>query len=156
MDLTNVSARLERTFDVDIATMWSLWTEPDHMARWFRPSLHEFGPSVASIDLRPGGAYRIEMVRTSGEVHAVGGQVVEVEQPVRLAMTWQWEGQDRESYVVVTLRADGADPARTTVVIEHSRLADDQDADRHAEGWQGCLASLEQTLTRPDNREDRP
>jgi uncharacterized protein YndB with AHSA1/START domain len=136
------TARVDRTFDVDIATMWSLWTDPEHLARWFRPSLDDYGPTLASIDLRPGGAYRLEMVRSDGETHAVAGTVVAVEEPTRLALTWHWEGNEHESRVDVTLTARGA---RTTVVIDHSDLLDETDAARHAEGWVGCLASLAAT-----------
>ncbi len=143
MDLPDVSTRVERSFDVDAATMWSLWTDPEHLTRWFRPSLDEFGPSVASMDLRPGGDYRIEMVRTSGEVHAVSGRIVDVEEPTRLSMTWQWDGVDNESYVEVSFRET---QGRTTVTIDHSRLLDQADAERHSEGWNGCLASLTENL----------
>ncbi len=134
-----VSARIDRTFDVDIATMWSLWTDPQHLSRWFRPSLDDFGPTVASMDLRAGGAYRMEMVASDGSVHAVGGTVVEVQEPVRLVLTWQWEGADHESLVEVTLTDHGD---KTTVLIDHSRNADQAMADNHARGWAGCLESL--------------
>lgn len=133
------TARIDRTFDVDIATMWSLWTDPGHLARWFRPSLEEFGPSVATLDLRPGGTYRIEMVRHDGEVHAVGGTVVAVEAPTRLTLTWRWDGSEHESLVEVTLTDEDG---KTSVVIDHTGLIDRDDADRHTEGWVGCLASL--------------
>ena len=133
------TARIDRTFDIDISTMWKLWTSPEHLARWFRPSLTDFGPSVASLDLQPGGAYRIEMLSSDGEAHAVVGRVVAVEEPSRIALTWRWDGTDQESLVDVTF-ADHQ--GRTAVVIDHTRLFDEADAARHTEGWVGCLSSL--------------
>lgn len=138
-----VSARIDRTYPVDIATMWSLWTDPDHLSRWFRPSLDEYGPTVATIDLRSGGAYRFEMVGTDGSVHAVVGTVVAVEEPRRLALTWRWEGTEHESLVKVTLTDLGD---RTTVTIDHTRLADEADADNHTQGWDGVLESLARSI----------
>lgn len=135
-----VSARIDRTYGVDIATMWSLWTDPDHLSRWFRPSLEDYGPTVASMELRPGGAYRLEMVDAAGAVHAVAGTVVEVDEPTRLALTWRWDGAERESLVEVTLTDHGD---RTTVAIDHTRLESQAEADRHAQGWIGILATLE-------------
>jgi uncharacterized protein YndB with AHSA1/START domain len=133
------SARIDRTYDVDIATMWALWTDPQHLAQWFKPSLASFGPTIASLQPRAGTTYRIEMIRTDGEVHAVTGTVLAAEEPTNLALTWRWDGTDHESLVEVTLsERDG----KTTVVIEHSRLADDEDVARHEAGWVGCLASL--------------
>lgn len=133
------TANIDRTYDVDIATMWSLWTDPRHAGTWFRPSLDEFGPTVATIDLQVGGIYRIEMIRNTGEVHASTGQIVEIDEPGRLAFTWRWDGTEHESLVEVTFAEDDA---KTTVAIRHTRLASQEDADRHAEGWIGCLESL--------------
>ena len=138
-----VSARVERTYPVDVATMWSLWTQPEHLARWFRPSLAEYGPTVATMDLRPGGAYRIEMVHSSGAVHAVSGVVVASEEPVRLALTWRWDGGDNESLVEVTFSAAG--DGRTRVLVVHDRLLDADDAARHSQGWVACLTSLQES-----------
>ncbi len=128
--------------------MWRLWTDPDHLARWFRPDLEEFGPSLASLDLRPGGAYRIEMVRLEGQIHAIAGTVVSVEEPSRLVLTWGWEGADHQSLVDVTVTDHRG---KTTVAIAHTRLTDEEDAARHSEGWAGCLSSLATTV---DNSPD--
>lgn len=136
------TADLDRTFDIDLTTMWSLWTDPQHAANWFRPSLEEFGPTVATIDPRVGGIYRLEMIRTTGEVHATTGQIVEIDEPNRLAFTWRWDGTEEESLVEVTFTPHDA---KTTVAIRHSRLASQEAADQHAEGWVGCLDSLAHT-----------
>lgn len=135
------SLTVDRAFDIDLDTMWRLWTEPEHMAVWFRPSLTEFGPTLAQVDLRPGGAYRVEMVRPDGVVHATVGTYVTIERPTLLGFTWRWDGADdaAESYVEVRFAPDGA---RTTVTIDHTRLATQESADEHARGWAGCLASL--------------
>ncbi|MCD2440978.1 SRPBCC domain-containing protein [Agromyces sp. SYSU K20354] len=133
------TANIDRTYDIDIATMWSLWTNPLHAANWFRPSLEQFGPTVATIDLQVGGIYRIEMIRTTGEVHTTTGTIVELDEPQRLAFTWRWDGTDQESLVEVTFTEVDA---KTTVAIRHTRLTSQEDADRHAEGWIGCLESI--------------
>jgi uncharacterized protein YndB with AHSA1/START domain len=136
------TARIDRTYDLDVHMMWSLWTDPDHLSRWSRPSLEEFGPTVATLELRPGGDLRIEMVLRDGGVHAVTGRIVTTDEPSRLSFTWRWEGTEHESLVDVTFsERDG----KTTVAIVHTRLATQDDADRHSQGWAGCLDSLART-----------
>ncbi len=137
------AVRVDRSFDVDIDTMWSLWTQPEHLARWFRPSLDDFGPTLATMDLTPGGAYRIEMVTSSGEARAVSGTIVAVEAPVRLSLTWQWEGAPPASLVEITFTAV---ETRTAVAIHHTHLASAEEAEQHSHGWAGCLESLARTI----------
>lgn len=136
-------ANVERSFAIDRPTMWRMWTEPDHLANWFRPSAEGFGPSVAKVDLRPGGAYRIEMVALDGDVHAVSGQFVDVDEPSHLSFTWTWDGQSHESLVDVRF-VDDAD-GRTSVAVTHTRLQSEEDAEAHREGWVGCLEVLART-----------
>jgi len=133
------TATASRTYPVDLATMWSLWTDPTHLGRWFRPSVDEFGPTLASIDLREGGEVRFEMVRTTGELHAVSGRIVGLEPPHRLSYTWRWDGEENESVVELAFTQTGAG---TSVVITHTRLVNEADAERHAAGWDGMLTSL--------------
>jgi len=130
---------VERLFPIDRATMWNLWTDQEHAARWMRPSITEFAPTVASIDPRPDGNYRFEMVANDGSVRAVSGQFVEVDEPRRLAFTWSWDGSDEESLVEVTLSDV---PDGTRVHISHSKLESQVSADQHEQGWVGCLDSI--------------
>ena len=132
---------VERAFSIDRATMWSLWTDQEHAARWMRPSISEFAPTVASIDARPDGRYRFEMVGNDGSVRAVSGQFVEVDEPRRLVFTWSWDGVDEESLVEVMLSEV---PEGTRVQISHTKLESQESADQHEQGWMGCLASITQ------------
>jgi len=129
---------LERTFAIDRETMWSLWTDAAHAGRWMRPSLSAFGETRATLDVRPGGAYRFEM-ESGGEVRAAAGTFVEVDPIDRLVYTWQWEGQAEESLVEVTFRET---PGGTRVHLSHTRLDTRESADMHEDGWRGCFESL--------------
>lgn len=132
-------AEVERVFSIDRATMWALWTDQEHAARWMRPSITEFEPTIASIDARPSGTYRFEMITKDGSVRAVSGQFVEVEEPSRLVFTWSWDDSDEESLVEVLL-SDVGDG--TKVSIAHTKLDSQESAEQHKDGWVGCLASI--------------
>lgn len=133
------TATASRTFPVDLETMWRLWTDPEHLGRWFRPSAEEFGPTLAAVDLRVGGAVRFEMIRSTGEGHAVVGRIVGLEPPHRLSYTWRWDGEENES--VVALEFIETD-AGTHVAVTHTSLVDQDDVERHAAGWNGMLTTL--------------
>lgn len=132
-------AEIERVFTIDRATMWTLWTDQEHAARWMRPSITEFEPTIATIDPRPSGTYRFEMIAKDGSVRAVSGLFVEVDEPQRLVFTWSWDGSGEESLVEVMLSEvrDG-----TKVSISHTKLDSQESADQHEHGWVGCLASI--------------
>lgn len=50
---------IERTFDTPVATIWDMWTRPEHFRAWYGPT----GATVpvAEMDVRVGGARRISM-----------------------------------------------------------------------------------------------
>lgn len=39
--------------------VWRLWTEPEHVARWWGP--HGFRTTIRELEVRPGGAWRFVM-----------------------------------------------------------------------------------------------
>lgn len=136
--MTDLSLTLDRTFAVPRDLMWELWTTPEHLAQWMRPSRETFTLTDATVDVRPGGAWRFAMANDEGTW--VGyGEYVAVSPIDKLVFTWQWEGDDENSLVSVTFADDGDG---TRVSLFHTRFADQSSADRHAEGWTGCLATL--------------
>jgi uncharacterized protein YndB with AHSA1/START domain len=143
--MNGTSISVERSFDIDRPTMWTLWTDPVHVGQWFRPSLDEFGPTVAHVDARVGGPFRIEMTGLDGTVHVTAGEFVELVEHERLVCTWRWDGSADESLVTVTFRDDAPG---TTVQITHSQLASEESADQHLKGWIGCLDSLARSFER--------
>jgi uncharacterized protein YndB with AHSA1/START domain len=74
-----------RVFDADPALVFRMWTEPEHMARWWGPK--GFTNPVCDLDVRPGGAIRIHMRAPSGLVYPLTGTFREVVPPERLVFT---------------------------------------------------------------------
>ena len=63
--------------------------------------------------------------------------------PERLAYTWQWEGMDEVSQVVVDFVEHGGE---TEVVIVHTGLADPAWREQHVQGWNAVLDTLERNV----------
>jgi uncharacterized protein YndB with AHSA1/START domain len=68
-----------------------------------------------------------------GGSYAVHGRYLRVEPPSLIEFSWQWDSEPTPSVVLVELdsTADGITRLRLT----HRDLADQTDADGHAEGW---------------------
>lgn len=108
---------ISRTFQAPRALVWQAWTDPAHLVKWWGP--HRYTTPRAEIDLRPGGAVRLDMQGPDGRVAPVVGTVDEVVAPERLVMTTRLEQdavvifevqhtvtfEDRGSETRVTLRA---------------------------------------------------
>lgn len=130
---------VERTLPASPEQVFRAWTDPGEMQAWFAPD-----PAMeieADVDLRVGGRYRIRM----GE-YVVSGTYEAVERPTQLVFTWRWETDEAagETLVTVELAPDGQ--GGTLLRLRHERLPDETQRTNHAQGWEACLARLEQLL----------
>src|SRR5918997_6534717 len=126
--------RLTRWFAAPRERVFEAWTDPALLRRWWA-ALQGWDTSVAEVDVRPQGRYRLSM--SDGERdYTVVGEYVEVRAPERLAYTWTWEGEPEEmrgserTLVVVEFAEDGD---ATEVVLTQSGFADDRIRDLHGE-----------------------
>jgi len=138
----DTALRVTRRFAAPREQVFDAWTDEDVLRRWWAGG-PDWETPLAEADARPGGAYRLQMRTPEGDVHSVGGEYTEVRKPERLAYTWQWEGMEEVSHVVVDFLEDGGG---TEVVIVHSGLADPAWREQHVQGWNAVLDSLERNV----------
>jgi len=69
--------------------LFRAWTHADALRQWWCPA--GWAAGEVEIDLRTGGAYRIEMRRTGadGAGVSVSGRFLQVKPPERLVFTWR-------------------------------------------------------------------
>jgi uncharacterized protein YndB with AHSA1/START domain len=79
-----------------------------------------------------------------GEDHGGGGHYTEVDRPSRLAFTWTWDGDDRETLIEIDFEASAG--GGTTVRFNHSNLLDLETVRDHEGGWSSCFDNLERAL----------
>jgi uncharacterized protein YndB with AHSA1/START domain len=115
------------------------------MQRWLCRSAPEAVVRVTAADVRPGGAYRIEIDDGAGKHYSLAGEYREVRPPERLVFTWQWvhEPGDLVSVVTVELRAAGGG---TEVALRHEGLAEKW-REGHRSGWNACFDRLAQEMS---------
>jgi uncharacterized protein YndB with AHSA1/START domain len=129
-----VAATPERLFDA--------WTRAEEVRQWWGPE--NVKCVAAEVDLRVGGAYRIANELPDGAVLWISGEFLCIERPHRLEYTWRVGPADGPvERVSVQFVPSGA---RTEVIVTHARIADERTRKRHEQGWEGCLAGLEDYL----------
>lgn len=121
---------IERTYDADLAELWSACTDPERIPHWFLP---------ISGDLRVGGRYQLDD-------HA-GGTVESCNPPRHFRATWEYE----EEVSWIDVRLSPAE-AGTRFELTHTIPGDDSTWQRYGPGavgvgWDQLLLSLEWHLT---------
>jgi uncharacterized protein YndB with AHSA1/START domain len=137
---------LARSYPVAPEKVWRAWTEPEAIKRWFGPGGHE-PVSLAELDVRVGGRFRIIFGGPTGNEHEVQGVYKEVVPNRKLVFTWTWPRTtpERESVVTIVFEkvAEG-----TKLAFRHAELFDDSVREGHKRGWTESFAKLEEFLTR--------
>ena len=134
---------IERTYRAPAEAVFEAWTSEEVLRRWFHAE-HDWETPEAQVDLRLGGDVRVVMRDPSGGKEVGGsGHYTVIDSPTRLAFTWTWDGEDRETLIELDFEeAEGT----TTVRMTHSGLRDTEAVRRHEYGWTNCLDNLEKAL----------
>ncbi|HEX4783219.1 MAG TPA: SRPBCC domain-containing protein [Candidatus Sulfotelmatobacter sp.] len=141
------SVHVSRTIRADAERLFRAWTDPQGLMHWWRQEAEGWAFAGATIDLRVGGHYRLAMTAPDGKVRAAVGVYREIERPVRLVFTWDWEepmGGVSDTLVTVDFRETGTNV--TEVVITHERFTDRARMGRHEQGWTELLRLLERAV----------
>ena len=138
------SLRLARRYPVAPEKVWRAWTDPQALKRWWGPGGQD-PVSLAELDLRVGGRFRIVFGGPEGRDHEVQGVYRVVVPPRRLVFTWTWPNStpERESLVTLEFKAAGGG---TELAFLHEQLFDEAVRDNHRRGWTESFAKLETYL----------
>ena len=144
-----VAIELQRRFRASPERLFRAWTQPDALRQWWCPA--GWAAGEAEIDLRTGGAYRIEMRRigADGPGVAVSGRFLEVRPPERLVFTWRWRGAFAQMpETLVTLELSGSE-SDTLLTLRHDQFTDLALRSQHRGGWMAACDRLERMMTPP-------
>lgn len=98
---------------------------------------------VTRVDIDPVVGGRFDLYVGEGAASArMAGRILALERDRSIRYTWAWNAGAESIVDVQFASQDGA----TLVRILHSGLADSQDADRHAVGWDSYIAGLKSLL----------
>jgi uncharacterized protein YndB with AHSA1/START domain len=137
---------LTRTIDVPRELVWKVWTDPQHVKKWFAPA--PWKTVDCEIDLRPGGIFRTVMRSPEGQDYPNIGCYLELVEGERIVWTDALAPGYRPSLkpfftVIITME----DHAAGTKYSAHAMHKDEADRSKHEkmgfnEGWGLCLDQL--------------
>ena len=138
------SLNLNRHYPVAPEKVWRAWTDPQAVKRWWGPTPGE-PVSLAELDVRVGGRFRIVFGGPDGKLHECAGTYKEVVPNKKLVFTWSWPNTTPERISVVTIEFRAAGKG-TDLVFKHEQLFDEKARDDHKRGWTGTLDKLDAFL----------
>jgi uncharacterized protein YndB with AHSA1/START domain len=107
-----------RVFDAPRELVWKVWTDPNHLARWWGP--RGFTTTTYNMDVKPGGAWRFVMHGPDGTDFQNKITYVEVSPPSRLVYK-HGDASDKDVEPVsftVTVTFDDAEGGRTRMNMQ--------------------------------------
>ena len=139
------SLTLFRKFPVAPEKVWRAWTEPQALKQWFGPDGQQQPVSVADVDVRVGGRFRLVFGGPDGNEHEAAGVYKEVQLHRKLVFTWCWPRTtpDRISQITILLRPEGKG---TDMEFRHEQFFDQAARDGHERGWTATFGKLEAFL----------
>ena len=133
-----------RVFDAPRERVWKEWTEPERFADWFGGAESEVPLESVSMDVRPGGSWRLTMFAARGENHW-HGRYREVVEPERLVFTLTDQPGDTNELVTVVLTDLGG--GRTEMRFEQRGGGlSPEEYERAGQGWSGFFDRIAQRL----------
>lgn len=134
------SIELRRTYDAPRAQVFAAWIDAELLKRWYVP-VDGWVVSVAEVDPRPGGGYRLEFGPPGEKPVVEIGTYVEFVEGERLVINLRLEGRiaSEDTRVVVEFRDRGE---VTEVLIVEGEYSSEEVARMHAGGWSHALERL--------------
>jgi uncharacterized protein YndB with AHSA1/START domain len=141
---------ITRILDAPRDLVFKAWTDPKHLARWWGPKW--FTNPVCEVDVRPGGAIRIDMRAPDGVVYPMKGVFHEVVEPERLVFTSSAledeDGNPRLENLNTVTFAEHEGKTKLTVraVVVKAEPGSEGALAGMEEGWSQSLDSLTELL----------
>lgn len=140
---------LTRIYNAPRERVWKAWTDPKQFAQWWGPA--GFTNPRCEVDVRPGGAIRIDMRGPDGTVYPMTGvyeEVVAYERLVFTASALDEKGKPLFEVLNTVTFAEQGGKTKLTVqarVVTKTAGADAM-LDGMEEGWKGSLDRLGELL----------
>jgi uncharacterized protein YndB with AHSA1/START domain len=144
--MTEYGFTMKRVFDAPRERVWKEWTEPEAFADWFGGPQSEVPLSSVSMEVRPGGAWRLTMFAEPGRREIQWkGEYREVAEPERLVFTVS-DQPGEEGYELVTVVFVDIGDGRTEMQFEQRGSMRPEEYERAKQGWSGFFDRIAERL----------
>jgi uncharacterized protein YndB with AHSA1/START domain len=156
---------INRSFDVDIQTVYEVWTNPKHIMNWMAPT--GFTGQYLSADIRPGGESFYAMTGNGLTMYGKA-KYIEMTEPTHIVYTQRFVDKDGKTSrhpmaptwpeimkTTVTFCEEG--PRQTRVTLEWEVFGEATEVERDTfknakagmtQGWTGSFDKLDEYLKR--------
>jgi uncharacterized protein YndB with AHSA1/START domain len=138
--------RLTRVFDAPPERVWREWTEPERFADWYGGAQCEVPLDSVSMDVRPGGKWRLTMFAPPDRRRIDWkGEYLEVVAPERLVLTVSDQPGD-DAFELITVVLTQLGDARTEMHFEQRGSMSPEQYERAIKGWGGFFDRIDERL----------
>jgi uncharacterized protein YndB with AHSA1/START domain len=138
--------RITRSFDAPRERLWREWTEPESFADWYGGPECEIPLSSVSMDVRPGGGWRLTMFAPPNRRRIDWrGEYREVDPPERLIFTVTDQPGD-DAFELVTVVLTDLGNGRTEMLFEQRGSMSPEQYERATDGWGKFFDRLHERL----------
>jgi uncharacterized protein YndB with AHSA1/START domain len=142
---TKQEIEITRVYDAPRELLWRAWTEPEQLVCWWGPSGWSTPLETVTMEVRPGGAFRLTSISDECAEMPVVGVYREVVEPERLVLEEPPEHAWHEgSLSVVTFTDLGG--GRTEVVLRATVQTTGEMRQAAERGMRGTLDRLAEHL----------
>ena len=120
---------ITRVFDAPRSLVFKAWTDPKHLKEWWGP--HGFTNPRVDVDLRPGGAWHIDMQSPDGKIYPNKGTYREIVTDQKLVFSDDvdtndptWGGTPPPSAVHTVIFEDYQGKTRVTAIARLASAAE--------------------------------
>lgn len=143
--MTEPDISITRVFAAPRERVWREWTDPESFADWFGGPTAEVPLDTVSMDVRPGGAWRLTMYAEPGRREIRWrGEYIEVDEPERLVFSITDQTADRFAIVTVVLIA--LDGERTEMRFQQRGELPPEAYEAAKRGWNRFFDRVEERL----------
>ena len=140
MSESPIKVVINKQINGSVEKVYQAWTDPQLLKQWFGPDPSMTVPD-AQVDLNVGGDYLIHMRAPESESdHIVSGTYEEIVPDRKLVFNWKWQDGVERTQVTVDFHAQGEN--KTLLTLTHRGFSQQEYADKHNQGWTGCLSCL--------------
>ena len=137
---------IERELDAPRELVWTVWTDPDEVTKWWGPEYFTTPRDKIEFDLRPGGVCRLTMVGPDGEEYPSDGHFRIFEPPERLSFGEEMTDHPMIESGETTVEFIDLGENRTKVVVTSRMICAEELVGMARAGWGSQLDKLEAVL----------
>ena len=106
---------LARVIDAPRQTVFSAWSDPAHLPKWFGPTGFEI--DTKDIDVRPGGCWRFDMIAPDGRRWASRMTFLRIEAPTLIEFDHGEDGPNDSNRFRSTVTFDEQSDGKTVITL---------------------------------------